>query len=47
MHYIAENPTTEVTILNPDVFAYKTKEIEGLNFKLPAAAVAAIEIEVE
>ncbi|MBO5231470.1 MAG: alpha-L-arabinofuranosidase [Clostridia bacterium] len=47
MHYIAENTTTEVTMLNPDVFAYKTKEIEGLNFKLPAAAVAAIEIEVE
>ena len=47
MHYIAENPITEVTMINPDVFAYKTKELDDLNVKLPAAAVAAIEIEVE
>ncbi|MBE6762194.1 MAG: alpha-L-arabinofuranosidase [Ruminococcaceae bacterium] len=47
MHYITENPTTEVTMLNPDIFAPKTIESQNLNFKLPAAAVAAIEIEVE
>lgn len=47
MHYIAENPTTEVTMLNPDVFNPKTVVLNCLNFRLPAAAVAAIEIEVE
>lgn len=47
MHYIAEKSTTEITPINADVFDVKTKDIEGLEIKLPPAAVAAIEIEVE
>ncbi len=47
MYYISENPTTEITMLNPDVFAVKSKEIDGLNVNLPPATVAVIEIEVE
>lgn len=47
MHYIAEKSTTEVTMLNPNVFDVKTETVDVLEIKLPSAAVAAIEIEVE
>lgn len=47
MFYIAENPATEITPQNQDVFAVKTAEIEGDTVTLPPAAVAAIEITLE
>lgn len=46
MHYIAADSTTEITMLNPEVFAPQTQAIEGDTFTLPAAAVAAVEIEL-
>jgi hypothetical protein len=46
MHYVAKDPMTHITYLNPNVFNPKTVEVEG-NIVLPAAAVAAIEIELE
>lgn len=47
MFYIAEDPATEITPLNQDVFAVKTQTIEGDTLKIPPAAVAAIEITIE
>ena len=44
MFYIAENPATEITPLNQEVFAVQTQPIEGDIVKLPPATVAAIEI---
>ena len=46
MHYIAKDPMTHITYLNPTVFNPQSVEVEG-NIILPAAAVAAIEIELE
>ncbi len=47
MYYIAENPATEITPQNQEVFAVKTQTIEGDIVTLPPAAVAAIEIILE
>lgn len=47
MHYIVENITTEITPINPNVFDAKTENVNITEIKLPPAAVAAIEIEVE
>ena len=44
MHYIAENPATEITPVNTDVFAVKDMPITGNRITLPPAAVAAVEI---
>lgn len=44
MHYIAENPATEITPVNTDVFAVKDADVIGNRITLPAAAVAAVEI---
>ena len=44
IHYIAENPTTEITPVNTDVFAVKDVDVTGNRITLPAAAVAAVEI---
>jgi len=46
MHYIAEDPATEITPLNPDVFLPRSETVEGTQLILPKAAVAAIEIEL-
>lgn len=46
MYYIAENPATEITPVNMDVFDEKMQEIQGDSVILPPAAVAAIEVEV-
>ncbi len=47
LFYIAENPATEITPLNQDVFAVKTAKIEGDTVTIPPAAVAAIELTME
>jgi len=44
MHYIAENPATEITPVNTDVFTVKDVTVEGNRITLPPAAVAAVEI---
>lgn len=44
MHCISENPATEITVDNMDVFTPKEQKVEGNVIKLPAAAVAALEI---
>ena len=44
MHYITENPETEITPVNPDVFAEKHSSIQGDTVTLPPACVAAVEI---
>ena len=44
MHYIAEDPATEITPVNTDVFAVKTVTVTGNRITLPPAAVAAVEI---
>ena len=46
MEYIVEKPDTEVTMVTPHVFDSKEMVIEGDTVTLPAAAVAAIEIEI-
>ena len=46
MHYVAKDPMTHITYLNPNVFNVKSVEVEGTPV-LPAAAVAAFEIEME
>lgn len=46
MFYITENPATEITPGNRDVFAVKMQEIQGDVVTLPPAAVAAIEVTV-
>ena len=46
MEYIADKPETEVTMVTPNVFDSKEMVIEGDSVILPAAAVAAIEIEI-
>lgn len=46
MHFISADPTTEITMLNPEVFAPQVQEIEGTVLTLPAAAVAAVEIQL-
>ena len=46
MEYIVEKPDTEVTMVTPHVFDSKEMVIEGDTVTLPAAAVAAIEIEM-
>ena len=47
VHYIAENPATEITPVNTDVFAVKTLSVTGNEFTLPRAAVAAVEIKLK
>ena len=47
MFYIAEDPSTEITPLNTDVFAIRSAPIAGDTGRLPAAAVAAIELTLE
>lgn len=47
MEYIAENPATEITFANPDVFQSTTETVEGDVVRIPAAAVAAIEIKLK
>ncbi len=47
MFYIAEDPTLEITPVNRDCFSVKELEIVGNKVELPAAAVAAIEIELK
>lgn len=44
---IAEDAMTEITYQNPEVFQPKESETEGNVFVLPAAGVAALEIELE
>jgi len=46
MWYIAAKADTEITMLNPDCFAVQETEITGNTVTLPAAAVAAIEVEL-
>ncbi len=46
MEYIAEKPDLEVTLVTPNAFPAKEVTIEGDSVTLPAAAVAAIEIEI-
>jgi len=46
MHLIHADPTTEITPDNPNVFDPTEQTIDPSCFTLPAAAVAAIEIEV-
>ena len=46
MHVIAADPKTEITIDHQDVFAVESRVIDPADFTLPAAAVAAIEIEL-
>lgn len=47
MEYIAADPQAEITPSNVDVFQTRTEFIEGNIIKLPAAAVAAIEITLK
>lgn len=47
MFYIAEDPATEITPQNTDVFAVRSVKIAGDTVTLPAAAVAAVEITLE
>lgn len=46
MHCIVSDPTAEITMLDPELFAPRTQPIQGDVVTLPAAAVAAIEIEL-
>lgn len=46
MHFIAADPMTEITPDCTDVFAVQHMEVDPGNICLPAAAVAAVEIEV-
>ena len=46
MYYIAQNPTKEITMLEPDAFAVSTVDICGDTVTVPKAAVCAIEIEL-
>lgn len=46
MHVIAADPKTEITMDHQDVFAVESRVIDPADFTLPAAAVAAIEIEL-
>ena len=47
VYYIAENPATEITPVNTDVFAVKHTSVDGDRFTLPRAAVAAVEIKLK
>ncbi|MBQ8342080.1 MAG: alpha-L-arabinofuranosidase [Clostridia bacterium] len=47
VYYIAENPATEITPVNTDVFAVKHTAVDGNRFTLPRAAVAAVEIKLK
>lgn len=47
MHYIAEDPATEITPVNTDVFAVRHVSAEGGRITLPPAAVAAVEITLK
>ena len=47
VHYIAENPATEITPVNTDVFDVKALQVTGNEFTLPRAAVAAVEIKLK
>jgi hypothetical protein len=46
MHYVAKDPMTHITYLNPTVFNPTTVAVEG-KVVLPAAGVAALEIVLE
>ena len=46
MHFIAADPRTEITPDHAEVFQVESVEIDTRDFVLPAAAVAALEIEV-
>lgn len=46
MHFIAANPTSEITQLEPDMFAPVSRSIDGDVLNVPAAAVCAVELEI-
>jgi hypothetical protein len=46
MHYIAENPETEITPANIGCFEEKVMAVKNNIVTIPKAAVAAIEIEI-
>ena len=46
MYVISADPTTEITQDNANVFDVESKEIDPSDFILPAASVAAIEVEI-
>ena len=46
MHFIAADPRTEITPDHADVFQVETVEIDPRDFVLPAAAVAALEMDI-
>ena len=47
MEYIAADPQAEITPSNVDVFKTCTETVEGNVIRLPAAAVAGIEITLK
>lgn len=46
MFGVAEDPMTEVTPVNPDVFAVREMETKGDTIQVPPAAVVAVEIRI-
>ena len=44
---IAADSTTEITPLEPNLFAPVTRKIEGNTYYLPAAGVAAVEVTLK
>ena len=47
MYDIAEDPETEITPVNPDVFAVRHQSLSGTSLTLPPAAVAAVRITLK
>ena len=46
MYVICADPTTEITPDNINAFAVESKEVDPSDFILPAASVAAVEVEI-
>ena len=46
MFYIAKNPTSEITQLEPDMFAPSSCDIEGDILDVAPAAVCAVELDL-